>query len=150
MTTLAPFSSTVVVICPHKATRLIRQDLSLVKLCQLPQITSLFSMCLNLVPRRICSMISQAQRRGWQVFPGFPGFLGSSFLHFLKMSGIFSCFQLPWTLPVCHDFSNIMESGLATTLVTSLRTLGYISLGSIDSVYQIPQVVRNLIFFYSI
>ncbi|KAK4832883.1 hypothetical protein QYF61_026433 [Mycteria americana] len=38
----------------------------------------------------------------------------------------------PGTSPDCNDFSNIMESGLATTSASSLRTLGCISSGPID------------------
>ncbi|KAK4825808.1 hypothetical protein QYF61_002413 [Mycteria americana] len=38
----------------------------------------------------------------------------------------------PGTSPDCHDFSNIMESGLATTSANSFRTLGCISSGPID------------------
>ncbi|KAK4807049.1 hypothetical protein QYF61_018390 [Mycteria americana] len=40
--------------------------------------------------------------------------------------------QSPRTSPDCHDFSNIMESGLAATSANSLRTLGCISSGPID------------------
>ncbi|KAK4810922.1 hypothetical protein QYF61_013330 [Mycteria americana] len=40
--------------------------------------------------------------------------------------------QSPGTSPNCHDFSNIMESGLATTSANSLRTLGCMSSGPID------------------
>ncbi|KAK4816375.1 hypothetical protein QYF61_016279 [Mycteria americana] len=38
----------------------------------------------------------------------------------------------PRTSPDCHDFSNIMESDLATTPANSLRALGCISSGPID------------------
>lgn len=46
-------------------------------------------------------------------------FPGSSFLHTLKMDTMFSFFQSLW---ISHDFSNVMESGLATTSVSSIRT----------------------------
>ncbi|KAK4825966.1 hypothetical protein QYF61_003535 [Mycteria americana] len=49
--------STDVVTPSQKAARLVRQDLPLVKLCWLSQITSLPSMCLSIASRRICAMI---------------------------------------------------------------------------------------------
>lgn len=45
---------------------------------------------------------------------------------FLKLEVIFSVFQSVETSPDCHDFSN---SGLATSLASSLRTQGCISSG---------------------
>jgi len=41
-------------------------------------------------------------------------------------------FPSPGTLPDHRDFSSIIKSGLATTLASSLRTLGCTPLGSID------------------
>ncbi|KAK4827886.1 hypothetical protein QYF61_022309, partial [Mycteria americana] len=46
-----------VVTPSEKATRLVRQDLPLVKPCWLSRVTSLSSMCLSRASRRICSMI---------------------------------------------------------------------------------------------
>jgi len=57
---------------------------------------------------------------------------------FLKMDllkngcGVALFFQSPGTLPDCHEFSNIIESGLAIKSDNSLRTVGYISSGPID------------------
>ena len=45
---------------------------------------------------------------------------------------MFPFFQSLGTSSDCHDFSNIMESGLATTSPSSLRTLGCISSGPMD------------------
>ena len=45
---------------------------------------------------------------------------------------MFPFFQSLGTSPDCHDFSNIMESGLATTSASSLRTLGCIASGPMD------------------
>ena len=45
---------------------------------------------------------------------------------------MFPFFQSLWTSSDCHEFSNIMESGLATTLANSLRTLRRISSGPMD------------------
>ncbi|GAB0190261.1 mitochondrial enolase superfamily member 1 [Grus japonensis] len=36
------------------------------------------------------------------------------------------------TLPYCQDFSNMMESGLATSSASSLKTRGCISSGPLD------------------
>ncbi|GAB0210109.1 highly reducing polyketide synthase PKS6 [Grus japonensis] len=49
----------------EKATKFVRHDLPLVKPCWLSPITSLFSMCLSIVSRRVCSMI----------LPGTEGFV---------------------------------------------------------------------------
>lgn len=69
----------------------------------------------SMASRRICSMILPDTEMGLtnQQFPG------SSFLHTLKMDTMFSFFQSLW---ISHDFSNVMESGLATTSVSSIRT----------------------------
>ena len=48
----------------------------------------------------------------------------SSFPPFLKIGALFLFFQPPGTSPDCHVFSNIMESGLATTSANSLQTPG--------------------------
>ncbi|KAK4827741.1 hypothetical protein QYF61_021202, partial [Mycteria americana] len=56
-TSIALSLSTDVVTPSQKATRLVRQDLPLVKPCWLSRITSLPSMCLSIASRRICSMI---------------------------------------------------------------------------------------------
>ena len=110
----------------QKTTRLVRQDLPLVKPCWLSQITSLSSMCT--ASRRICSMI----------FPGTEGrltgryFPGYSFLPFVKMGTMFPPFQSPGTSPDCRDFLNIRKSDLATTSAHSLRTPGCILSGPIN------------------
>lgn len=45
---------------------------------------------------------------------------------------MFPLIQSPGTLPDWHDFSSITESGLAIASANSLRTLGFISSGSMD------------------
>ena len=59
-------------------------------------------------------------------------------------------FQSPGTLPDCHKFSNIREVGLVTTPVNSLRTLGCTPSTHRLVDVQVPQVVTNLIFAYSV
>ena len=59
-------------------------------------------------------------------------FLGSSFFPFLKMGVMFPLFQLMGTSPDCHDPSNMMDGGLATSCDSSLRTCGWISLGPVN------------------
>lgn len=79
--------------------------------------------CLNISSRRIYSMI----------FPGIEVrltglyFPGSFFLPFLKMGVMFPFFQSLGTFPDSQDFSNMMESILATMSISSLRTLGCMS-----------------------
>lgn len=51
------------------------------------------------------------------------------------MSALFPFFQSMGTFSDCHDFSNRMDSDLATTSASSLRTLGYISSGPMDLAY---------------
>ena len=46
---------------------------------------------------------------------------------------MFPFLQSPGTSPDCHDFSSITDSGLAATSANSLRTLGRVSSGPIDS-----------------
>jgi len=96
--------------------------------CWLSQITSLSSICLSIASRRISSTIFPGTevRLTGQWFPG------SCFLPILKMGTIFPFFQSPGASPDCHDRSNIMESGLATTSANSLRTLGCILAAPID------------------
>jgi len=106
-----------------KATRLVRQNLLLVKPRWLSRITFLSSMCLRIASRRICSM----------TFPGTEVRLaGQSFLLFLKMGTMFPFSHSPGTSPDSHDLSNIMESGLGTASASSLRTPGCISSGPTD------------------
>ena len=57
MTSVALPLFTVVVTPSQKATRLVRQDLPLVKPCWLSQITFLYSICLSIASVRICPMI---------------------------------------------------------------------------------------------
>ncbi|KAK4807089.1 hypothetical protein QYF61_018430 [Mycteria americana] len=52
-------------------------------------------------------------------------------IHLLQ-HGILHGLQSLGTSPDYHEFSNMMESGLATTSSSSLRTLGRISLGPMD------------------
>ena len=59
-------------------------------------------------------------------------FPGSSFLPLLKMGTMFPLLQSPMTLPDCHEFSSMMESGLPMTSDNSLRTLGCILSGPSD------------------
>jgi len=62
------------------------------------------------------------------IFPGTDVRLTSlgPFLPFLKMERIFPFFQSPRTSPDSHDFSNMVERGLATTSAHSFRSLGCI------------------------
>jgi len=55
-----------------------------------------------------------------------------SFLPFLKMGVMFPLFQSVGTAPGCHNFSNMMDSGLATSSASFLRTHGCISSGPMD------------------
>ena len=86
MTSIPLLLPTDSVISSQKATRLVKQDLPLIKSCWLSQITSLSRMSLNIASRRICSMI----------FPGTDirltsvQFPRSSFLSSLKMGVMFS------------------------------------------------------------
>jgi len=111
----------------QKATRLVKQDLPLMKPCWFSCITSLSSMCLIINSWRICSMI----------FPCTEGRLDRMvvprIIHFvlLKNGSKVSFCSVTRDFTYCHDFSNI-ESGLVTTSANSLRTLGCISLGPID------------------
>lgn len=91
----------------QRATGLVRQDLCLVKLCWVSHIPSLFSMYLSTASRRVCSMI----------FPSMEvrSFPGSSFPLLLKIGTIFP-FSTNLTSLDCHEFSNIVEAGLQTTL----------------------------------
>jgi len=89
-------------------TGLVRQGLSLVKPCRLPCITSLSSTCYSTASRRIHPIIfpsTEVRLTGQQ-------FSGSSFLSFLKMGATIPFFQNPGISPACHDFSNIIKSGL--------------------------------------
>jgi len=80
-----------VVTASQQATKLVRQNLPLVKPCWLSPFTSLSSMCLSIASRRICSM----------TFPGTEvrlmgrSFSGSSFLTFHNVS----------LFPVSGDFT---------------------------------------------
>lgn len=49
-------------------------------------------------------------------------FPGSSFISFLKMEVMFPIFQSVGTSPDYHDLSNMVDSGLAASFATSLRT----------------------------
>jgi len=55
--------------------------------------------------------------------PQFPG-SSFSFPRCLKMDVMLPFFQSLGTLPEGYDFSDMMESSLATTGATSLKTLG--------------------------
>ncbi|GAB0203604.1 hypothetical protein GRJ2_002826000 [Grus japonensis] len=57
MMSVALPSSTNAVTPSQKATKFARHDLPLVKPCWLSPVTSLFSKCLSIVSRRICSLI---------------------------------------------------------------------------------------------
>lgn len=51
---------------------------------------------------------------------------------FLRMSVMFLFFQSLWTISEYHDFSGMMESGLATISASYFRTLGCISLSLME------------------
>ena len=89
-------------------------------------VTSLFSMWRSMVSRRINSMIlpgTVVRLTGLQ----FPA---SSFFPFLKMRVMFPLFQSVGTSLDYHDFSNRMDSGLATSSTSSL--------GTRRCIYQVP------------
>ena len=73
--------STNVVTPSEKDTKLVRHDLPLVKPCWLSPVTSLLSMCLSVISRRICSIILPGTEMRLTVLQ-FPR---SSFFPFLKM-----------------------------------------------------------------
>lgn len=116
MTSVALSLSTVVITPSHKATRLVRHPLHLVKLCWLSWTTSLFCVCLNITSRRICFMIFSGVNVRLTVLQ-LPT---SSFFPFYRNV---SFFQILWTLPDSHDFSDMMESVLATMSASFFRTL---------------------------
>jgi len=58
-------------------------------------------------------------------------------------------FQSPRISPDCHDFLNIIDSGLASTSASSFRTGMYLFRTCRFVNVQVPQVVTNLIFTYS-
>lgn len=117
--------------CSHSIVEgpgLVRRYLSLMKLCYLSLISSLSFICLDVASRRICCMISL----GTEVRLSGRSFPGSFFLHFLKISVVFSFFESLEVSPDCDYFSNMMEKGLTTTSAKSLRILGCISSGPMD------------------
>jgi len=59
-------------------------------------------------------------------------FPGSSFFPFLKMGLMIPLFQSVGTSPNCHDLSNMMDSDLAASFASSLRTHGWILLDPMD------------------
>jgi len=78
----------------QNVTRLVRQDLPLVKPCWLLHVTSLSAVCLSIASRRICSTIFPGTevRLTGQQFPE------SSFLPFLKMGPIlFKHISFAWS-----------------------------------------------------
>jgi len=89
----------------------------LVKPCWLFHITISSHMHLSLAPRRICSMIFPGTDMRFTVLQ-FPR---PSFLSFLKMRMMFPLIQSPGTSPDSHGFSNMMESSLTTTSISSFR-----------------------------
>ena len=86
------------------------------------------SKCLGIVSRRISSMILLGTE-GRLTALYFPG---SSFLPFLKMGVMFPLFQSVGTSLDCNDFSNMMDSGLATSSASWLGTRGCTSSGRMD------------------
>lgn len=128
MTSVALSLLTNAVISTQKATLFERHNLSLVKPSWLSPITSIFSTCLSIFSRSICSVIllcTQVRLIGLQL-------PGSSFTPFLKMMVTFF-FQSVDTSLDFHDFSNIMDGGLATSSASSLRIFGCISSCPVDS-----------------
>jgi len=96
------------------------------KSCWLSQITSTSHICLNIFSWRNSSLI----------FPGtdvrLTSLWGCSFLPFLNGRVMPSLFQSQGALPDSHNFSNMMESGLATTSASSFRSLECMSSGPIE------------------
>lgn len=81
--------------------------------------------CTSTSSHRICSMNFLSIEVRLTCFQGPP-------LSLLKSGHNIPFFQSMETWLDYHNFSNIMNSGLATILANSLRTLGCISLGPID------------------
>ncbi|KAK4829247.1 hypothetical protein QYF61_002533 [Mycteria americana] len=94
----------------YKATRLIRQDLSLVRPCWLSRMTSLSSMCLRIASRRTCSMI----------FPGTE-FSSSCTLAFLTPSLHNQAASLHSSQDICPCFHCLCISFLPSSLTSRSR-----------------------------
>lgn len=131
----------------QKATRLMRHDLLWVKLWGLSRITSLSCMLFIVSSGWVWFIIfwgSDMRLAGIQFSP-------CSFLHFLQIRVMFPFLQLQRTLLVVHDFSNMIESGLATTSAHFLRTLRIHVIQSHRFVHiQSHGAVLNLLFAYSV
>ena len=70
-----------------------------------------------------------ARHRGETDWPVVPWVF---FFSLFKNGGYISPFQSAGTSPDCHDFSNTMDSGLATSSASSLRICRCIPLGPMD------------------
>lgn len=84
-------------------------DLPLMKPCWPSPMASLFSMCLSTDSRKICFLIfsgTKVRLTGLQ-------FLRSFFFPLFKMGVMFSLFHFVGTSPDWHNFSSMMDSGLA-------------------------------------
>lgn len=104
----AALPSSTVSVTPWKATKFVRHCLPLVKPCWLSPSTSSCFVCLSTTARRISFM----NLAGTKVTVTGLYLPSSSFLLFL-----FPLFQSVGVLLNCHDFSNMMESALATSPV---------------------------------
>lgn len=82
---------------------------TLMKLCCLSLITSLFSICLSTVLQIVCSMILPVtDETDWAV-------VSQVFWTFLLNIGFVPLFQSLKASPDSHNFSNMMDTGLATS-----------------------------------
>lgn len=93
--------------------------------CRLTWITSLNCMCLSRASGKdlFHDLPGQRGKMTGQALPG-------SFL--LAFYTMFPPFQSPETSSECHDFTSIMKSDLATTLISFLMNMGCISSGPIE------------------
>lgn len=116
-----------VVTPSQKATRSVRQDLTLLKLCCLSGVDSLFSMCLSIDSRRIYSIMFT----GVEMHLAGQWFPGSSFAPVIKLDTTFH-WRPPGLSVDCQYFSNILQSHSATTSANVFRNLGCPSTGPVD------------------
>lgn len=129
MTLFTPSSSTNTMSPSQKTSKIDRHEFPLVKPCWLLPTTFSFF----IVSRMICPMIFP----GTEVRLNSYCFPQSSLFSFLKMRVMFLLFLSVGTSLYCHDFSNMMDSYLATSSTGSFWIRGYISSGTMDASHQL-------------
>lgn len=125
MTSMALLLFTDTVTPSQKATRLVRQDLPSVKPCYLSHITSISSMCLSFQEDLLHDFPQNRGEADRLVIPWV--------IPFFKVGVMLPFFQSLGTSSDCHYFLNTIKSVLVTISDNSLRTLGCIPSGFIDS-----------------